>query len=142
MEDELDLDIHEIFNEITKKTTPGEPNSYPISFELNSLKECFEFLLQLLTMLCKHFYGDDNNQVNLSSMTSDQFENINKYMLSIGFTCIFKGVPANSHNINNTYTNRYDRITITSQTKLEDLIFGIKCENIIYIVSFGYCTNY
>jgi len=133
---EKDLDIKEIFNEVTSSSIPKEPNSYPLQFELDSLKELFEFLLQFVTMLCKEFYSDDNGQVNLGNMSPDQFITVNKYMQSIGFNCDFKAVPAIAQNINNTYNNRYDRITITKNTKLSDLVFGILCGNVLYIISF------
>jgi hypothetical protein len=133
---EKDLDINEIFNEVTSSSIPKEANSYPLQFELDSLKELFEFLLQFVTMLCKEFYSDDNGQVNLGNMTPEQFITVNKYMQSIGFNCDFKAVPAIAQNINNTYNNRYDRITITKNTKLSDLLFGILCGNVLYIISF------
>ena len=38
---EKDLDIQEIFNEVTK-SSPRDPNSYPLQFELPSFKELFE----------------------------------------------------------------------------------------------------
>jgi hypothetical protein len=133
---EMELDIQEIFNEVTANS-PKEPNTYPLHFEMSSLKEIFEFLLQFVTMLCKEFYGDANGQVNLAQMTPDQFVFIDKYMQSIGFTCDFKAVPAIAQNINNTYDNRFDRITITSETKLSDLLFGIKCDNVLYVISFA-----
>jgi len=133
---EKDLDINEIFNEVTSYSIPKEPNSYPLHFELDSLKELFEFLLQFVTMLCKEFYSDDNGQVNLENMSPEQFITVNKYMQSIGFNCDFKAVPAIAQNINNTYNNRYDRITINKNTKLSDLLFGILCGNILYIISF------
>ena len=131
----LELDIEEIFNEVTK-TSPRDPNTFPLQFELSSLKEIFEFLLQFVTMLCKSFYSNDKGQVDLGGMSEEQFLNVNKYMQSIGFECDFKAVIANSHNINNTYNNRYDRIIITENTKLSDLLFGIKCNNILYLISF------
>jgi hypothetical protein len=133
---ETELDIEEIFNKVTANS-PKEPNSYPLQFEMNSLKEVFEFLLQFVTMLCKEFYGDEHGQVDLASMSPEQFMIIDKYMQSIGFTCEFKAVPAISQNINNTYDNRYDRITITPDTKLSDLLFGIKCGNVLYVISFA-----
>ena len=133
---EKDLDINEIFNEVTSSSIPKEPNSYPLQFELDSLKELFEFLLQFVTMLCKEFYSDDNGQVNLGNMSPEQFITVNKYMQSIGFNCDFKAVPAIAQNVNNTYNNRYDRITITKNTKLSDLVFGILCGNVLYIISF------
>jgi hypothetical protein len=52
----------------------------------------------------------------------EQFITVNKYMQSIGFNCDFKAVPAIAQNVNNTYNNRYDRITITKNTKLSDLL--------------------
>lgn len=133
--EEIDLDILEIFNEVTK-SSPREPNSFPLEFELESLKEVFEFLLQFVTMLCKEFYSDDKGQVNLGAMNPEQFNIVNKYMQSIGFTCYFNALPANANNINYYYDNRYDRITITSNTNLKDLCFAIKCDTILYIINF------
>jgi hypothetical protein len=132
---ESDLDIEEIFNEVTKYS-PREPNTFPLKFELPSIKELFEFLLQFVTMLCKEFYGDEHGQVNLANMSPEAFITVNKYMQSIGFNCEFKAVPANAHNINNTYDNRFDRVRITSNTKLGDLLFGIKCGDVLYVISF------
>lgn len=130
-----DLDIHQIFDEVTK-SAPREPNSFPLQFELESLKELFEFLLQFVTMLCKEFYGDSNGQVNLGNMNPEQFNIINKYMQSIGFTCNFNSLPANFNNINFYHNNRYDRITINSNTTLNELYFAIKCEHILYVINF------
>lgn len=132
---ESDLDIEQIFNEVTK-SSPREPNTFPLRFELPSLKELFEFLLQFVTMICKEFYGDEKGQVNLAQMTQEQFIIVDKYIQSIGFTCEFKAVPAIAQNINNTYDNRYDRVRITSNTKFSDLLFGIKCGDVLYVISF------
>jgi hypothetical protein len=132
---EQDLDIQEIFNEVTK-SFPKEPNSIPLQFELDSLKEIFEFLLQFVTLLCKEFYSDDKGQVNLGVMNPEEFNIVNKYMQSIGFNCTFQSVPANSNNTNYYYNNRYDRILITSTTLLKELFFAIRCDNTLFIISF------
>ena len=76
--EEKDVDIYEIFNEVIK-TSPKEPNTYPLQFEVDSLKELFEFLLQFVTMLCKHFYGDDQGKVNLGLLSPGQLFVIDKY---------------------------------------------------------------
>jgi hypothetical protein len=130
-----DLDIDEIFNEVINIANLT-PNSYPLEFEMNSLKELFEFLLQFTTMLCKHFYGNENNQVDLSKLSQNDFMKINDYMMCIGFSCNFKAQPANSRNLNYASLHRYDRVAITTQTKLKDLIFGLKCNATLYIISF------
>ena len=132
---ETELDIQEIFNEVTANS-PKEPNSSPLHFEMSSLKEIFEFLLQFVTMLCKEFYGDDKGQVNLANLTTDQFNLIDRYMQSIGFKCTFLPMQANSDNINICYVNRFDRITITPETKLNELMFGIKCDTLLYVITF------
>ena len=134
--EEKDVDIYEIFNEVVK-SSPKEPNSYPLQFELESLKELFEFLLQFVTMLCKEFYGDDKGTVNLANLTSDQFNLIDRYMQSIGFKCTFQPMPANADNINICYVNRFDRIIITPETKLNELMFGIKCNEMLYVIMFS-----
>jgi hypothetical protein len=131
----MDITIDKIFNDIINQQNP-QANSYPLEFELDSLKELFEFLLQLVTMLCKHFYSNENGQVNLSLLSPTDFQSIDKYMQVIGFTCGFQALPANADNINWAYSTRYDRIQITQQTKLEDLHLALKCENMLYVISF------
>ena len=133
---EKDLDINEIFNEVTRESYPKEPNSYPLQFELESLKELFDFLLQFVTMLCKEFYGNEKGVVNLATLTPEQFNVIDKYIQSIGFKCLFQPMTANADNINISYYNRYDRINITPTTKLNELTFGIKCDSILFVISF------
>lgn len=133
--EEKDVDIYEIFNEVVKRS-PQPPNTYPLQFELDTLKELFEFLLQFVTMLCKKFYGDEKGQVNLAALSPEQFLYIDQYMKSIGFKCIFQPMQANSDNINICYVNRFDRITITPDTKLNELMFGIKYDTVLFVISF------
>jgi hypothetical protein len=130
-----DLDINEIFEEVISLHNPT-PNSYPLEFEIDSLKELFEFLLQFVTMLCKYFYGNEIGQVDLSTLSQNDFIKIDNYMKCIGFSCNFQGLSANNYNINYVYDNKYDRVNITPQTKLKDLLFGIKCNTMLYVISF------
>jgi hypothetical protein len=131
----MDLDINEIFDMVIYQDNPT-PKSFPLGFELDNLKELFEFLLQFVTMLCKHFYGDDNSQVILSELSPENFKNIDDYMQSIGFSCNFEAIPANADNLNWAQDTRYDRIQITNQTQLQDLHLGLKCNTILYVISF------
>ena len=57
-------------------------------------------------------------------------------MQSIGFKCNFQPMQANSDNINICYANRFDQITITPETKLNELMFGIKCDTLLYVIMF------
>jgi hypothetical protein len=130
-----DLDIDQIFTEVLEIHKPA-PNCYPLGFELDSLKELFEFLLQFTTMLCKHFYGDTNGQVNLSSLGVNDFQLIDSYIQAIGFKCDFTQIPANGASLNWANETRYDRITITKETNLQDLHLGLRCSNTLFVISF------
>lgn len=131
----MDLDIECIFEMVISQDNPT-PKSFPLGFELDNLKELFEFLLQFVTMLCKYFYGDNNGQVILSELSPQNFLTIDSYMQSIGFTCNFDAIPANADNLNWAQATRYDRIEITNQTQLQELHLGLKCNTILYVISF------
>ena len=63
-------------------------------------------------------------------------------MQSIGFKCTFQPMQANSDNINICYVNRFDRITITPDTKLNELMFGIKCDTLLYVITFDKLSSF
>ena len=136
---EKELDINGIFNDlicIEKHNLISK--CYPIQFDVDNIKELFEFLLQLFEMLCKYFFGDSNNKVNLEALTDEDFAKINKYFNAIGFICKFDILPANANNINYAYTNRYDRLVgVTNIENLDKLLFGILCKDKIYIIQFS-----
>lgn len=130
-----DLDIDQIFEEVIAIHNPT-PNCYPLGFELDSLKELFEFLLQFTTMICKHFYGNTNGQVDLSTLGVSDFQLIDSYLQAIGFQCEFQQIPANGVNLNWANETRYDRISITVKTQLQELHLGLRCGNTLFVISF------
>jgi hypothetical protein len=131
----MDLDIDEIFQQVISLENPT-PNSYSLGFELDSLKELFEFLMTFTTKLCKHFYGNENGNVDLTTLSSDEFYHIDIYLKAIGFTSKLNITPINQYNLMWIYMNNYNRIQITPLTQLSDLYMGIELNNILYIISF------
>ena len=129
------LNINDIFNEVVNLANPL-PNSYPLEFDINSITEIFEFLLQFITMLCKYFYGDSRGVVDLTQLSKNDFLKINIYMLTLGFSSNFNIMNITNENLEYASKNRYDRIDINNNTKLKDLIFGLKCKNKLYIINF------
>ena len=63
--EEKDLSIEEIFNEVINKPTL-EPRSYPLEFEVDSLKELFEFLLQDKARIVKVTLSENTDTVGVS----------------------------------------------------------------------------
>jgi hypothetical protein len=136
--EELDLDIDGIMNLLIQTPTNLlQPNKYLMQFDGGNLKELFEFLLQMTTNLCKACFGNEYGQVNLAAMSPADFSLIDNYIQTLGYRCKFESKPANANNLNYMHDNRYDRITITSSTTLDELKFGIKCDSILYVISFS-----
>ena len=131
-----EVDIEQIFERVVMTTSPT-PNNFPLQFDGMNIKEKFEFLLEFVTKLCKHFYGNSIGQVNLAEMSPTDFNTINNYMMSIGYTCNFESQNANYENLISIQEGRYDKIPITLNTTMSDLKFGLKCNNILYIISFN-----
>lgn len=131
-----EVDIEQIFERVVMTTSPT-PNNFPLQFDGINITEKFEFLLEFITKLCKHFFGGPTGQVNLAEMTPTDFNIVNNYMMSIGYTCTFETQNANYQNLSRIQEERYDRIPITINTKLSDLKFGLKCNNTLYIISFN-----
>lgn len=130
-----EVDLDELFENVVSFGIQPE-NRFPLHFEGIDIKEKFEFLLEFVTKLCKYFYSDKDGKVNLIEMNPEQFNIIDKYMRSIGYSCNFEAQIANNENLNYMFDNRYDRIPITLNTILNDLKFGLKCNDILYIISF------
>jgi len=132
---EKDLDINQIFDELIN-TQNLSPRCYPLEFELDSIRDVFEFLLQLSTLLFKHFHGDENGKVSLETLNQEDLQNINNHIMALGYKCNFQCLPANSYNLDHTMQNRYDKIPITSHTILKELMMGIKCSQKLFIINF------
>jgi len=130
------MDIDEVFSKLIS-TSPKPPNTYKLSLDESNLKELFEFLLEIFTMLCKHFHGDEDGRVELQLLSTNDLIYINKYMGSLGFNCIFNQVQTNSSNCEYYSQNRYDKIEITPTTNLLDLFFALRCNNTLNIIQFN-----
>jgi hypothetical protein len=132
----MEIDIDQLFRKVIRNNRPSQPNSYPICLEDANLKELFEFLLEFMTMLCKYYYGDEHNKVNLDTLSLDDLNIINNFMKSIGFECIFDKKESTFAN-KITYSNlQYNKIHINENTKLEDLMFSMQCGNNLFVIKF------
>lgn len=132
----MEIDIDQLFRQVIRNNRPSPPNSYPICLDEASIKELFEFLLEFMTMLCKYYYGDEHDKVNLDTMSLDDLNIINNFIKSIGFECIFDKKEATFAN-KITYSNlQYNKININENTKLEDLMFTMQCGNNLFIIKF------
>jgi|APSaa5957512535_1039671.scaffolds.fasta_scaffold55220_2 hypothetical protein len=139
-DNEEEVDINELLSNILK----NYPSDETIVFQFQntvSVKDLFEILLQFFTNICKLYYGDENDRVNLQILTNDDLNFIRKYFKMIGMD--FNVETFNNNTIDNLekqfmYNNQYNKIEITMQTPIEHLYFMLQCQNILYKISFTY----
>ena len=127
--------INDLFEKVVNQSQPVK-NMFQMEFENATVKDIFEFLLEFTTMLCKYFYSNSTGKVDLSTLSENNLATINQYLECLGFKCIFTTLPATAHNINHIFCYKWDKITITDTTPLCDLLFGLKCGELLHIIRF------
>jgi hypothetical protein len=81
---ETSADLNELCNNLFNNEVQDE-NVIDIEFGLNNYKELFEELIMIFTEGMKILFGDIKKQVNLNSLSKEQFNLINRYFKSFGF---------------------------------------------------------
>ena len=108
---------------------------YTLDFGITDKKELFELFLMIFTFSTKKFYGDMNGKVNLKNLSERDINKIKNYYNSFGVELTTK--IYNESDYLNSDIIPYKELPITSDTKLEDLVFSLKCEDVIYTISFS-----
>lgn len=139
----ITIDIDDMINNIfTNK--PQDIKSIQLSFDVNDEYELFKILVDILTHGLKILFGDENDKVDINTITENDFKTIEKYFNSFGFDIKYKyDIPLDQLNIEeNTELPRLD----DSNTENEDngknqlrlYYFTLKTDNIKYEISFDY----
>lgn len=110
-------------------------NYYTLDFGITDTKELFELFIMIFTYSTKKFYGDSFGNVNLKNLSEKDINKIKKYYNSFGIE--LKTTVYNEIEYLNSNITPYKDINIVPNTKLEDIIFSLKCEDIIYTISFS-----
>lgn len=130
-----------------------EPYSIQLSLEeCGSIKDLFQFLLELFTEGMKLKFGifDEKKNivtVNLELLSDNDFKKIKKYYQSFGFDLFYTAIPINKlneeeyhNNINLTKLSFDKQFIINNNTKLEDLKYKLFTDNFLYTVYFKLFT--
>jgi hypothetical protein len=116
-------------------------SSIQLQLEDMNIGDLFEFLLIVFTNGLKHFYGNTNNRVDLTTVNSQQFENINKYFHSFGFECMYVVYPITAETEINFQKISYQNMDIDNNTNIKNMCFPIKVKDRIYAIGFNYYIN-
>ena len=69
---------------------PQEACSLKVDLDCNTEEILFERLIEIFHQGTIHFYGDENNKVNLKNLAVADFEHLNKYFNSFGMQVCYK----------------------------------------------------
>jgi len=139
----ITIDIDDMINNIFTND-PQDIKSIQLSFDVNDEYELFKILVDILTHGLKILFGDENDKVDINTITENDFKTIEKYFNSFGFDIKYKyDIPLDKLNIDeNTELPSLD----DSNTENEDdgknqlrlYYFTLKTDNIKYEISFDY----
>jgi hypothetical protein len=139
----ITIDIDDMINNIFTNE-PQDIKSIQLSFDVTDEYELFKILVDILTHGLKILFGDENDKVDINTITETDFKTIEKYFNSFGFDIKYKyDIPLDKLNIDeNTELPSLD----DSNTENEDdgknqlrlYYFTLKTDNIKYEISFDY----
>lgn len=143
-----DIDLQKLTDYIFDNNCK-EPGSIQLTVEDDkNIRDVFEMLLILFTEGMKKKFGkyDKKNimTVNLESLSEKDFAHFNRYFNSIGFNCFYSAVSHQDYWYNELFPDKFnindDNIDniINSYTKLSQIKYTIKCDNLIYSIYFDF----
>jgi hypothetical protein len=109
-----------------------------ITDNMLDVKELFEFLLTLFTEGCKIKFGDSNGFVNLELCTEKEYNLMNSYFNSIGYSIYFKKYTEQEAIYIDFDKIDYRKQIINKNTALNTLKFVIKCNTNIFCIGFDF----
>ena len=119
---------------------PKSKFSIQLQFEESDIKKLFESLLMIVTYGMKIKFSDDSGKVNLSSLNTQRLNYFNEYMNSFGMVLL---VSVENFNFVKNYEEiKYTNQTLTTQTKLVDLLLPMLEDKYVYFISFDYLRDY
>ena len=136
---DIELDAYEIAEQVFKENSDLNKN---FCFENVDTKTFFEMLLIITIEGLKKFYGDENNKVDITLLTKNDVDRLNKYLNKINVKLNFKIYDIVTYTVlvNNKELNNFKDMTITSNTNLKEINYIIKKSdlNIIYAISYDF----
>ena len=138
MYNEQEIVIDDMVNKVFVNTPKPEKSIY-ISLDSYGLKDSFEMLLTFFVDGMKIKYGDNNEKVNLDSLTYDDFNYLNKCMNSIGVKVDLDIVSHIDYLIKYNNFKDYSKIVYSNSTTLKDLKVSFFTELKCYIINFDLC---
>ena len=121
---------------------PQEKNSIKLELDNPNIKiglHIFQELLMIFTDGMKYLFGDENH-VNITNLTKENIDLINKYFESLGFNVFVKDFTIHTYLDNMKLPNYFtNQGLINDDTPLKDIYYETYVGDLIYRVYFDFC---
>ena len=132
------------FTRFIFSSNPKEKNT--IKLELNPCQKnikiglhLFQELLMILTEGMKFLYSNENEKVDISELTEENIELMNRYFQSFGFMITIETFDIKQYLENIKLPNYFkDKHLIRDNTLLKDIYYEVTIKYIIYRLSFDF----
>jgi len=136
---DIELDAYEIADKIFSDNNEFNKN---FSFENVDTKTFFEMLLIITLEGLKKFYGNNEGKVDITILSKEDINKINKYLEKINIKLIFTILDTLTYTLynSNALLENFTDVNITNDTKISSLNYVIKKHelNLVYIVNFDF----
>lgn len=136
---DVELDAYEIADKIFSDNNEFNKN---FSFENVDTKTFFEMLLIITVEGLKKFYGNNEGKVDITILSKEDINKINKYLEKINIKLIFTILDTLTYTLynSNSLLENFTDVNITNDTKISSLNYVIKKHelNLVYIVNFDF----
>lgn len=136
---DVELDAYEIADKIFSDNNEFNKN---FSFENVDTKTFFEMLLIITVEGLKKFYGNNEGKVDITLLSKEDINKINKYLEKINIKLIFTILDTLTYTLynSNSLLENFTDVNITNNTKISSLNYVIKKHelNLVYIVNFDF----
>lgn len=136
---DVEMDAYQIAEKVFSENNELNRN---FSFENVDVKTFFEMLLIITVEGLKKYYGDKNNKVDITILSKDDVDKINKYLEKINIKLQFKIYDILSYMVykENGLLRNFKDMEITENTQLNSINYIIiKQEmNIVYAIHFDF----
>lgn len=136
---DVELDAYEIADKIFSDNNEFNKN---FSFENVDTKTFFEMLLIITVEGFKKFYGNNEGKVDITILSKEDIDKINKYLEKINIKLIFTILDTLTYTLynSNALLENFTDVNISNDTKISSLNYVIKKHelNLVYIVNFDF----
>jgi hypothetical protein len=131
------INIEDLIEKIINNP-PAPLKTYNLVFDDVGVKQVFEFCMEIFTKLSVAKFGCGDGKVDISTWTEKTLKTITEYFESFGFQFNIIITTPDDPNMHIYNAMRHDVMTITAETYLSSIMYMLKQNNRVYLISFDY----